>query len=157
MESKRIPKNDDILYRRVKKHIEPAHKLEEMRHKNLLRYFKDELGQYQVGPMAFYDKENRISVSTARNIDIVSKIQIEPENGVVKLIVEDIYEIDVCQHVVNIENIPDEEYDNDEHCEISIIPDNNNIDGNKLKEIRSDFRDSLAIIANATGWEIKPS
>ncbi len=157
MERKQSPKNDDILYRRVKKHIEPADKLKEMRHKNLLRYFKDELGNYQVGPMAFYDKENRISVSTARDIDIVSKIQIEPENGVVKLIAEDVYEIDVSQHEVYIENIPDEENDNDEHCEISIIPDNNNIEDDILKEIRSDFRDSLAIIANATGWEIEPS
>ena len=36
MVSKQIPKNDDILYRRVKKHLEPAHKLKEMRHKNQL-------------------------------------------------------------------------------------------------------------------------
>ena len=63
----------------------------------------------------------------------------------------------VDQHKVCIENIPDEQNDNDEHCEISIIPDNNNIDSDILKEIRSDFRDSLAIIANATGWEIEPS
>ena len=107
--------------------------------------------------MAFYDKENKISVSTARGIDIVSKIQIEPENGVVKLIAEDVYEIDVYQHEVYIENIPDEQNDNDEHCEIRILPDNNNIDDGTLKEIRSDFRDSLAIIANATGWEMEPS
>lgn len=157
MESKQIPKNDDILYRRVKKHIEPADELIEMRHQNRLRYFKNELGQYQVGPMAFYDNKNKISVSTARDIDIVSKIQIDPKNGVVKLIAEDVYEIDVDQHKVQIENIPDEQNDNDEHCEISIIPDNNNIDDGRLKEIRSDFRDSLAIIANATGWEIEPS
>ena len=61
------------------------------------------------------------------------------------------------KHEVYIENIPDEQNDNDEHCEITIIPDNNNIKSDILKEIRSNFRDSLAIIANATGWEIEPS
>ena len=152
-------RDNDILYRRVKHHKEDTQQISDAKHRNQLRYIKNKSGRFIVQEMAFYDKNNKISVSTAsrhNNISkIISEIQVNVDNGVIKLIVDSVYNIEVRLHHIFIDYTPT--VDNPEHYEITIIPEEENIPVSNLKVIRGEFREELAMIANLTGWEREPS
>ena len=84
--------NNEILYRRVKKHQSKIHP-------NDRRYRRNELGDLEVLPMAFYDKKNEPSVDRAcmYNNDL-SKTQGTVGNGVIKLLAGDVRDMDIDYH-----------------------------------------------------------
>ncbi len=140
--------NNELLYRRVKKHGQNIHP-------NDLRYRQNELGDLEVLPMAFYDNKNEPSVDRAciHNND-PSKTQGDFVNGVIKLLAGDVRNMEIDYHRIDIR--PDPTDENPAHSRIIMIPNVNIVPSDRQKGLRQKFRENLALIANQLGWIIEP-
>lgn len=142
--------SNEILYRRIlinKPNIHP----------NDRRYWwNNELEKFEVLPLAFYHKKNRISVNRANHHNNDPSItQSNLLNGVTKLLAEKIENMNnIDPFKADIEHEPTES--NVAHSVITLQPDCNVLD-DEYKEHRMCFRQNLADIANSLGWAIEPS
>lgn len=141
--------NNEILYRRVKKHTANVHP-------NDRRYRRNRLGDLEVLPMAFYDKKNEPSVDRAsiHNND-PSKTQGTVEDGVINLLAGDVRNMEIDYHKIDIK--PDSTDENPAHSRIIMIPNVNKVPSDMQKGLRQKFRENLALIANQLGWSIEPA
>ena len=149
MHNNDIIANNEILYRRVKKHAPNAHP-------NDRRYRQNGLGDLEVLPMAFYDNKNEPSVDRAsKHNNDPSKTQGEIGNGVIKLLAGDVREMNIDYHKIDIK--PDPTDENTAHSRIIMIPNVNEVPSDMHKVLRQKFRENLALIANQSGWSIEPA
>ncbi len=140
--------DEEILLRRVAVH-KPNTDI------NNRRYEKTESGEFIVLPLAFYHKENRISVNRKLDDNSVLKTQGDLSNGVVRLIagyVRNMPDLLPFQAVVSHDPIDENEL----HCLITMETDEQ-VKDDHYANIRRIFRQNLADIANALKWERKPS
>ncbi len=141
--------NNEILYRRVKKHTPNVHP-------NDRRYRLNRLGDLEVLPMAFYDNKNEPSVDRASKYNNdPSKTQGDVGNGVIKLLAGDVRDMDIDYHKIDIK--PDPLDENLAHSRIIMMPNVNKVSSDIQKRLRQKFRENLALIANQLGWVIEPA
>ena len=122
---------------------------------NNRRYEKMDSDELIVLPLAFYHKENRISVNRKFDANSVLKTQGDVSNGVVRLIagyVRNMTDILPFQAVVTYDPIDENEL----HALITLETDEQVTDAHHAK-IRRIFRQNLADIANVLKWEKKPA
>ena len=142
--------NNEILYRRVKKHTPNIHP-------NDRRYRRNSLGDLEVLPMAFYDTKNKPSVDRACKNNNPYNTQGDEGNGVIKLLAGDVLDMEIDYHKIDIiPDSPDENSVNPAHSRIIMIP-INIVPSDMQKSLRGKFREYLALIANQLGWAIKPT
>ena len=141
--------NDELLYRRVKKHTPNLHP-------NDCRYRLNRFGDLEVLPMAFYDKKNEPSVDRAsKHNNDPSKTQGDMGNGVIKLLARDVRDMKIDYHEIDIK--PDPFDENPAHSRIIMTPNVNEVSSDMQKRLRQKFRENLAHIANQLGWVIDPA
>lgn len=141
--------NNEILYRRVKKHTPNVHP-------NDHRYRLNRLGDLEVLPMAFYDNKNEPSVDRAsKHNNDPSKTQGDVGNGVIKLLAGNVRDMDIDYHKIDIK--PDPLDENLAHSRIIMMPNVNKVSSDIQKRLRQKFRENLALIANQLGWAIEPA
>ena len=139
--------DDEVLLRRVAVH-KPNTDI------NNRRYEKMDSGEFIVLPLAFYHKENRISVNRRCDDNSVLITQGDLSNGVVRLIagyVRNMSDILPFKAVVTHDPIDENEL----HSLITMETDEQVTDDHHAK-IRRIFRQNLADIANVLKWEKKP-
>ena len=141
--------NNEILYRRVKKHTPNVHP-------NDRRYRLNRLGDLEVLPMAFYDNKNEPSVDRAsKHNNDPSKTQGDEGNGVIELLAGNVRDMDIDYHEIDIK--PDPLDENPAHSRIIMMPNVNKVPSDMQKRLRQKFRENLALIANQLGWAIEPA
>ena len=138
--------DDENLYRRVR--INTKNPNDEN------RYRYNDLGEVEILPTAFFDRNNQPSVDRAklRGFNPASS-QIDETDGIVSLIASEVRAIPIENHTVDV--IYDPISGNCAHSQITITSEGT-VSKSKQKEAFRTLRYALVWLATEKGWTLEP-